>query len=419
MTDLQSTTASRPFPADEGEYASAGAQPPQTASAVAPQRVVYLDYSATTPVDPRVAQRMSRCLMADGDYGNPASTSHVYGWNAAELVEEARTEVAALIGADPRGVVWTSGATESDNLALKGVFEAAGGGHLVTTSYEHKAILDTAQYLAGKGVKVTYVPPDAEGLVGCEAIAAAITPDTVLVSVMHANNEVGTVNDVAAIGRMCRDRGVLFHTDAAQSAGKLSIDVARDCLDMVSISAHKMYGPKGVGVLYVRREPPVPIIAQVHGGGHERGMRSGTLATHQIVGMGEACRLAALDMDSESRRIMDLRNRLWSRLRQVEGACLNGSLAHRLPGNLNVAFADVDGETLLMALNDVAVSTGSACTSATVEPSYVLRAMGVADELAASSLRFTIGRFTTGDDVDFAGRRVAEVVGALRYRDGV
>lgn len=415
---MQSEATSSLFPGTAGDDAD-GARSTQGASLAATQRMVYLDYSATTPVDPRVAQRMSRCLMADGDYGNPASTSHVYGWDAAELVEEARTEVAALIGADPRGIVWTSGATESDNLALKGVFEATGGGHLVTTGYEHKAILDTARYLATKGVKVTYVPPDANGLVGCGAIAAALTPATVLVSVMHANNEVGTVNDIGAIGRMCRDRGVLFHTDAAQSAGKLPIDVAQDCLDLASISAHKMYGPKGVGALYVRREPPVLIAAQIHGGGHERGMRSGTLATHQIVGMGEACRLAAATLDVEGRRIANLRDRLWSRLRQVEGVRLNGSFTHRLPGNLNVAFAGVDGETLLMALNDVAVSSGSACTSATVEPSYVLRAMGVPDDLAASSLRFTVGRFTTADEVDYVGRRVTEVVCALQSRDGV
>lgn len=379
-------------------------------------RAVYLDYAATTPVDPRVAQKMSGCLMTDGEFGNPASTSHAYGWDAAELVDAARADVAALINADPLAIVWTSGATESDNLALKGVFEAAGGGHLVTTSYEHKAVLDTAHYLEDRGVSVTYVDPDPDGVVNPDALARALRDDTVLVSVMHANNEVGTVNDIGAIGRLCRERDVVFHTDAAQSAGKLPIDVERDCLDLVSLSAHKIYGPKGIGALYVRRQPPVAVTAQIHGGGHERGMRSGTLATHQIVGMGEAFRLAAATLASESARIAELRSRLWSHVRQIPGSHLNGSLEHRLPGNLNVAFDGVDGETLLLALDDVAVSSGSACTSATVEPSYVLRAMNVDDELAASSLRLTIGRFTTADDVDFAARRLGEVVGTLQER---
>ena len=383
-----------------------------------PNNVVYLDYSATTPVDPRVAQKMSGCLLADGDFGNPASTSHVYGWNAAELVEEARAQVAALIGGDPRGVVWTSGATESDNLALKGVLEASGG-HLVTTSYEHKAVLDSAKHLQEQGFEVTYVDPNADGIVPPARIEAALRPDTALVSVMHANNEIGTVNDVGAIGRLCRARGVVFHTDAAQSAGKVPLDVERDCLDLVSISAHKIYGPKGVGALYVRREPPLRIAPQIHGGGHERGMRSGTLATHQIVGMGEACRLAAESMPAEGARLLGLREALWARLKQVQGARLNGSEEQRLPGALNVAFPDVDGETLLMALDDLAVSTGSACTSATVEPSYVLRALGVPDDLAQSSLRITIGRFTAAADVDHAGRRVVDVVNALQGRSGV
>ena len=379
-------------------------------------RAVYLDYAATTPVDPRVAQKMSGCLMTDGEFGNPASTSHAYGWDAAELVDAARADVAALINADPVAIVWTSGATESDNLALKGVFEATGGGHLVTTSYEHKAVLDTAHYLEEQGVSVTYVDPDPDGVVDPDTVAGAMRDDTVLVSVMHANNEVGTVNDIGAIGRLCRDRDVVFHTDAAQSAGKLPIDVERDCLDLVSLSAHKIYGPKGIGALYVRRQPPLAVAAQIHGGGHERGMRSGTLATHQIVGMGEAFRLAAATLASESARIAELRSRLWSHIRQIRGSHLNGSLEHRLPGNLNVAFDGVDGETLLLALDDVAVSSGSACTSATVEPSYVLRAMNVDDELAASSLRLTIGRFTTADDVDFAARRLGEVVDTLQER---
>ena len=384
-----------------------------------PNNVVYLDYAATTPVDPRVAQKMSSCLLADGDFGNPASTSHVYGWNAAELVEEARVQVAALIGGDPRGVVWTSGATESDNLALKGVLEAAGGGHLVTTSYEHKAVLDSAKHLQEQGVDVTYVDPNAHGIVPPADVESALRRDTVLVSVMHANNEIGTVNDVGAIGRLCRARGVVFHTDAAQSAGKVPLDVERDCVDLVSISAHKIYGPKGMGALYVRRSPPLGIAAQIHGGGHERGMRSGTLATHQIVGMGEACRLAAASMQTEGSRLLGLREGLWARLKQVQGARLNGSEEQRLPGALNVAFPDVDGETLLLALDDLAVSTGSACTSATIEPSYVLRALGVPDDLAQSSLRLTIGRFTAAEDVEHAGRRIVDVVNALQGRGGV
>lgn len=381
-------------------------------------RAVYLDYAATTPVDPRVAEKMGGCLLADGEFGNPASTTHEYGWDASERVEEARVNVASLINADPRAIVWTSGATESDNLALKGVAEASGGGHLVTTSYEHKAVLDTARYLEGRGVQVTYVDPGPDGIVDPAHVARALRDETFLVSVMHANNEVGTVNDIGAIGRLCRERGIPFHTDAAQSAGKLSLDVERDCLDLVSISGHKIYGPKGIGVLYVRNEPPLVIAPQIHGGGHERGMRSGTLATHQTVGMGEACRLAALGGEAESRQIAELRSRLWSHLKQIPGTRLNGSPKQRLPGTLNVAFRGVDGETLLMALDDIAVSSGSACTSATVEPSYVLRAMKIADELAASSLRLTVGRFTTAQEVDFAGQRLAAVVGTLRDRSG-
>ncbi|MCE2461382.1 MAG: IscS subfamily cysteine desulfurase [Pseudomonadales bacterium] len=376
-------------------------------------RAVYLDYSATTPVDPRVAEKMNGCLLMDGEFGNPASTTHAYGWDAAEMVEQARVHVASLINADPRAIVWTSGATESDNLALKGVAEAAGGGHLVTTSYEHKAVLDTARHLESEGVRVTYVDPGLDGVVDPVQVGRAIRDDTFLVSVMHANNEVGTINDIATIGRLCRERGVPFHTDAAQSAGKVPLDVERHRLDLVSISAHKIYGPKGIGALYVRREPPVAIAEQIHGGGHERGIRSGTLATHQIAGMGEACRLAAQSVHAESGRIAELRSRLWSHIKQIPGTRLNGSPTERLPGTLNVAFDGVDGETLLMALDDVAVSSGSACTSATVEPSYVLRAMNIPDDLAASSLRLTVGRFTTPSDVDFAGRRLAEVVGTL------
>lgn len=377
-------------------------------------KAVYLDYSATTPVDPRVAQRMSGCLLTEGAFGNPASRSHVYGWEAEELVEAARAQVASLFNADPREVVWTSGATESDNLAVKGVVEAVGGRHVVTTSYEHKAILDTCAWLETLGVEVTHVDPDPEGIVHPQAIVDALREDTALVSVMHANNEIGVVNDIRAIGAACRERRIPFHTDAAQSAGKIPLDMRRDNVDLVSVSGHKIYGPKGIGVLLVRREPPLAVAAQIHGGGHERGMRSGTLATHQIVGLGEACRICEEQMEREARRIRALRDLLWKRLGQLPGVQLNGSEEHRLPGTLNVSFADVDGETLLLALDDVAVSSGSACTSATVEPSYVLKVLGVSDALAHASIRFTVGRYTSESDVDFAGRRVVEVVEKLR-----
>ena len=377
-------------------------------------KALYLDYSATTPVDPRVAERMSECLLAEGAFGNPASRSHAYGWEAEELVETARAQVAALIHADPREIVWTSGATESDNLAIKGVVEAVGGQHVVTTSYEHKAVLDTCAWLEGLGVDVTYLAPDAEGLVAPAMVADAIRDDTAIVSIMHANNEIGVLNDIRAIGAVCRERGVPFHTDATQSVGKMDVDVRRDNIDLLSLSAHKLYGPKGIGALFVRREPPLKVAAQIHGGGHERGMRSGTLATHQIVGLGEACRICAEEMPAEACRIGALRERLWAHLQQLPGTCLNGSEAHRLPGNLNVSFADVDGETLLLALDDLAVSSGSACTSATVEPSYVLRALGVPDALAHASIRFSIGRATTAAHVDFAAQRVVETVDKLR-----
>ncbi|HEY6597732.1 MAG TPA: IscS subfamily cysteine desulfurase [Pseudomonadales bacterium] len=378
----------------------------------------YLDYSAPTPVDPRVAQKMSDCLLTDGNFGNPASRSHLYGWLAVEAVEEARAQVAKLLNCDPREVVWTSGATESDNLAIKGVAEGQRGGrrHIVTSATEHKAVLDTCAYLETKGFEVTYLVPRPSGIVEPDQVAAALRPDTLLVSVMHANNEIGVINDIAAIGDVCRGAGVLFHVDAAQSAGKVPIDLATMKVDLMSLCAHKMYGPKGIGVLYVRRLPPVRIVAQIHGGGHERGMRSGPLATHQIVGMGEAARILRENMVAENARIAALRNRLWTHLSQLEGARVNGDLERRLPGNLNVAFAGVDGETLMLALDDLAVSTGSACTSATVEPSYVLRALGVPDELAHASLRFTVGRFTTDDDIEHAGRRVVEVVERLRER---
>jgi len=382
------------------------------------RKPIYLDYSATTPVDPRVAQKMSDCLLTDGNFGNPASRSHVYGWLAEEAVEEARTQVAKLLNCDPREIVWTSGATESDNLAIKGVAEASGKSrrHIVTSMIEHKAVLDTCAYLETKGYEVTYLQPGTSGIVEPEQVAAALRPDTLLVSLMHVNNEIGVINDIAAIGNVCRAANVLFHVDAAQSAGKVTVDLAAMQIDLMSLSGHKMYGPKGIGALYVRRLPPVRIAPQMHGGGHERGMRSGTLATHQIVGMGEAARILRECMNTENARIATLRNRLWSHLKQMDGVSVNGDLERRLPGNLNVAFAGIDGETLMIALDDIAVSTGSACTSATVEPSYVLRALGVPDELAHASLRFTVGRFTTEEDIDRASRRVIEVVERLRER---
>ena len=380
--------------------------------------LVYLDYAATTPVDPRVAQKMSACLLVEGTFGNPASRSHLYGWQAEEAVEEARTQVAALINADPREIVWTSGATESDNLALKGVADGATRRHIITSSIEHKAILDTCGYLEGKGFEVTYLRPGADGIVMPDQVAAALRPDTLIVSIMHVNNEIGVVNDIAAIGAVCREAGVLMHSDAAQSAGKLPLDVRAMPVDMLSLSAHKIYGPKGMGALYVRREPPVHLTPLIHGGGHERGMRSGTLATHQIVGMGEAAAIMGRSMVQENARILELRERLWSHLRQVPGTVLHGHPDKRLPGLLNVGFTGIDGETLLLALDDVAVSSGSACTSASVEPSYVLRALGVPDELAHASLRFTAGRFSTAQDIDYAATRVAEVVARLRARGG-
>ena len=378
------------------------------------QKAIYLDYAATTPVDPRVAQKMSDCLLVEGNFGNPASRSHVYGWRAEEAVEEARAQVARLLNADPREIVWTSGATESDNLAIKGLADGATKRHIVTSCIEHKAVLDTCGYLQGKGFEVTYLNPGEDGVIDPQQVQDALRPDTLMVSIMHVNNEIGVINDVAAIGAVCRAAGVFMHTDAAQSAGKVAIDVAAMPLDLISLSAHKMYGPKGMGALYVRREPPVKLTPLIHGGGHERGMRSGTLATHQIVGMGEASAILLRDMERENARILGLRQRLFAHLQQIPGTSLNGDPDRRLPGLVNVAFEGVDGETLIMALDDVAVSSGSACTSASVEPSYVLRALGLADDLAHASLRFTVGRYTTQDDVDYAARRVAEVVTGLR-----
>lgn len=378
------------------------------------RKAVYLDYAATTPVDPRVAQKMSACLLVEGNFGNPASRSHVYGWEAEEAVEHARTQVAAVLNADPREIVWTSGATESDNLALKGVADGADKKHIITSAIEHKAVLDTCEYLDARGFEITYLKPGSDGSIQSDQVARALRADTLIVSIMHANNEIGVINDVAAIGAVCREAGVLMHTDAAQTFGKVPLDVTTMALDMISISGHKIYGPKGIGALYVRREPPVGITPLIHGGGHERGMRSGTLATHQIVGLGEAAAIMGREMQREDERILKLRQRLWAHLKQIPGTMINGDEENRLPGLLNVGFEGVDGETLLLALDDVAVSSGSACTSASVEPSYVLSALGVPDDLAHASLRFTIGRFTTAEEVDFAGRRVAEVVSRLR-----
>ncbi|KUM34094.1 IscS subfamily cysteine desulfurase [Pseudomonas sp. EpS/L25] len=377
---------------------------------------IYLDYSATTPVDPRVAQKMSECLLVDGNFGNPASRSHLFGWKAEEAVENARRQVAELVNADPREIVWTSGATESDNLAIKGAahFYQNKGKHLITSKIEHKAVLDTTRQLEREGFEVTYLEPGEDGLITPEMVATALREDTILVSVMHVNNEIGTINDIAAIGELTRSRGVLFHVDAAQSTGKVEIDLEKLKVDMMSFSAHKTYGPKGIGALYVRRKPRVRIEAQTHGGGHERGMRSGTLATHQIVGMGEAFRIAKEEMAQENVRIKALSDRFYRQFEGLEEVYLNGSLIHRVPHNLNLSFNYVEGESLIMALKDLAVSSGSACTSASLEPSYVLRALGRNDELAHSSIRFTFGRFTTEEDVDYAASKVTEAVNKLR-----
>lgn len=390
---------------------------------------IYFDYSATTPVDPRVADKMIECLTMDGNFGNPASRSHVYGWKAEEAVETARRQVADLLHADPREIVWTSGATESDNLAIKGVahFYQKKGKHIITSKIEHKAVLDTCRQLEREGFEVTYLDPDKEGIIQPEAIAAALREDTILVSVMHVNNEIGVINDIAAIGEITRAKGVLLHVDAAQSAGKVDIDVEKMKVDLISLSAHKMYGPKGMGALYVRRKPRVRLEAQMHGGGHERGMRSGTLATHQIVGMGEAAAIAKAEMHQEKERITALRKRFWDGLSDMEEIYLNGSENQRYIGNMNVSFNYVEGESLLMSLKDLAVSSGSACTSASLEPSYVLRALGLNDEMAHSSIRFSIGRFTTEKDIDEAVVEIRTAVGKLRelsplwdmYKDGV
>ena len=375
---------------------------------------IYLDYAATTPVDPRVVQAMVPYLYEQ--FGNPASRSHAYGWAAEEAVEIAREHVAALIGADPREIVWTSGATESDNLAIKGVaqFHQAKGKHLITVQTEHKAVLDTMRELEREGFEVTYLPVQSNGLLDLAVLEAAMRPDTILVSVMAVNNEIGVVQDIDAIGRLCRSKGVLFHVDAAQATGKIPLDMHSQCVDLMSLSAHKSYGPKGIGALYVRRKPRVRIEAQMHGGGHERGMRSGTLPTHQIVGMGEAYRLAKEHMASENERIRALRDRLLDRLSDIPEVIVNGDLTQRIPHNLNMSFTFVEGESLLMGIKGVAVSSGSACTSASLEPSYVLRALGLSDEVAHSSIRFSMGRFTTEQDIDRAAAQVRETVERLR-----
>lgn len=377
---------------------------------------IYLDYAATTPVDPRVAEKMMACLTLDGNFANPASRSHIYGWRAEEAVELARRQVADLVGADPREIVWTSGATESDNLAIKGVAHALveRGRHIVTSAIEHKAVLDSCRQLEREGFEVSYLSPGSEGVIEPQQLAAALRDDTILVSLMHVNNEIGTINDIAALGAVAHERGVLFHVDAAQSTGKLPIDLKRLPVDLMSFSAHKTYGPKGVGALFVRRGLPLRLEAQIHGGGHERGMRSGTLPTHQLVGMGEAFALAGQLMDEECARISALHDRLLAGLAGLDGVSLNGSAERRVPHNLNLGFAGVDGELLLLALKDLALSTGSACTSASVEPSYVLRGIGVSDQLAHSSLRLSLGRFTSEQEVDRAAEMLCEVVTRLR-----
>ncbi|UYZ82615.1 IscS subfamily cysteine desulfurase [Entomomonas sp. E2T0] len=390
---------------------------------------IYLDYSATTPVDPRVAKKMIDCLTMEGNFGNPASRSHIFGWRAEEAVENARRQVADLLGADPREIVWTSGATESDNLAIKGAahFYASKGKHLITSKIEHKAVLDTMRQLEREGFEVTYLTPTEQGEITVDMIKDALREDTILVSIMHVNNEIGTINDIAAIGELTRSKGVLLHVDAAQSAGKLPINLEELKVDLMSVCAHKIYGPKGIGALYVQRKPRVRIEAQIHGGGHERGMRSGTLATHQIVGMGEAFHLAKLEMQKDTEHSKTLRDHFFKQVNQLEEVYVNGSLENSVPNILNLSFNYVEGESLMMSLKDLAVSSGSACTSASLEPSYVLRALGRNDELAHSSIRFGFGRFTTEENVDLAAQKVCEAVSKLRelsplwdmYKDGV
>ncbi len=390
---------------------------------------IYLDYAATTPVDPRVAEKMMQYMTMDGIFGNPASRSHRYGWQAEEAVDIARNQIAELLNADPREIIFTSGATESDNLAIKGVahFYQKKGKHIITSKTEHKAVLDTCRQLEREGFEVTYLEPDSNGVIPTERIESAMREDTILLSLMHVNNEIGVVHDVKAIGELCRSNKVIFHVDAAQSAGKLPIDVQDMKIDLISISGHKMYGPKGIGALYVRRKPRIRLEATMHGGGHERGFRSGTLATHQIVGLGEAAAIAKAEMDKDNDRIRHLRDKLWAGIKDIEETFINGDAKQRYCGSLNVSFNFVEGESLMMALKDLAVSSGSACTSASLEPSYVLRALGLNDEMAHSSIRFSIGRFTTEEDIDYAIDIINKSIGKLRdmsplwemYKDGI
>lgn len=379
-------------------------------------RVPYLDYAATTPVDPAVIQAMLACLGQAEAFGNPASRSHGYGWQAEAIVEDARQQLADCLNADPREIVWTSGATEADNLAIKGLALARRdrGRHIISSAIEHKAVLDSLKWLATQGFEITLLPPTPTGRIDPDAVAASMRDDTLLVSVMHANNETGVINDIQAIGELCRDRTIPLHVDAAQTLGKLPIDLSVLPVDLMAFSAHKLYGPKGIGALYVRRMPGLWLEPQMHGGGHERGMRSGTLPTHQIAGFGAACRLANETLDNEAGRLLSLREQLWRGIRVLDGVTINGGNASRLPGHLNVAFADVDGEVLLNALSGIAVSSGSACTSASVEPSHVLRAMGLNDALAHASIRFSVGRYTTEAEVVQAAAQVVEVVSRLR-----
>lgn len=390
---------------------------------------IYLDYSATTPVDPRVAEKMMQFLTPDGIFGNPASRSHRFGWQAEEAVDIARNQVAELIGADPREIVFTSGATEADNLAIKGAahFYQKKGKHIITSKTEHKAVLDTCRQLEREGFEVTYISPKRNGIIDLVELENLMRDDTILVSIMHINNEIGIIQDIEKIGEMCRNRGIIFHVDATQSVGKLPIDVTKLKVDLMAFTGHKIYGPKGIGALYVRRKPRVRIEAQMHGGGHERGMRSGTLPVHQIVGMGEAYRIAKEEMATEMPRLRMLRDRLWNGVKDMEEVYLNGDLEHGAANILNVSFNFVEGESLMMALKDLAVSSGSACTSASLEPSYVLRALGMSDELAHSSIRFSLGRFTTEEEIDYTIKLVRSSIDRLRdlsplwdmYKDGI
>lgn len=377
---------------------------------------IYMDYSSTTPVDYRVAKKMSQCLTMEGNFGNPASRSHYYGWEAEKLIEKARKQVASLINADPREIVWTSGATESNNLAIKGTahFYQKRGKHIITLKTEHKAVLDACRQLETEGFEVSYLDPMKNGLVDLNKLQSTIRKDTILITIMHINNEIGVIQDIKTIGNICRENNIFFHVDAAQSAGKTKIDLSSVNVDLMSFSAHKIYGPKGVGALYVRRKPRVRIQSQIHGGGHERGMRSGTLATHQIVGMGECFAIAEKEMPEENKRIKKLRDKLLQGFEDMEEISINGDITNRVSGNLNISFNYVEGESLMMAMSDIAVSSGSACTSANLEPSYVLRALGLSDELAHSSIRFTIGRYTTEKDIDKTIKIVREKVKKLR-----